>query len=92
MDFSFGLLNHPCIDTGIVIFVDRFNKMAHLAAVPESIDGECTTTLFIDRVFRQHGLPIVIISGRDPRFTGEFWKSVFKVLNPRSDMSTADHP
>ena len=66
--------------------------MAHLAAVPDSIDGEGTAQLFIDRVFRQHGLPVAIVSDRDPRFTGKFWKSIFRVLGTRLDMSTADHP
>ena len=66
--------------------------MAHLAAVPESIDGKGAAMLFIDRVFRQHGLPVAIVSDRDPRFTGKFWTSVFKVLGTRLDMSTADHP
>ena len=46
--------------------------MAHLAAVPDTIDGEGTARLYIDRVFRQHGLPVAIMSGRDPRFTVTF--------------------
>ena len=75
-----------------MVFVDRLSKMAHLAAVPDSIDGIGTARLFLDRVFRQHGLPEVIVSDRDPRFTGTFWSSVFKVLGTRLDMSTADHP
>ena len=66
--------------------------MTHLAAVPATIDGEGTAKLFIDRVFRQHGLPMAIVSDRDPRFTGKFWKSIFQVLGTRLDMSTADHP
>ena len=92
MDFVFGLPKDSHGNTGIVVFVDRLSKMAHLAAVPESIDGEGTAELFIDRVFRQHGLPVAIVSDRDPRFTGKFWKSVFQVLGTRLDMSTADHP
>ena len=66
--------------------------MAHLAAVSDSIVGEGTAKLFIDRLFRQHGLPVAIVSDRDPRFTGKFWKSIFRVLGTRLDMSTADHP
>ena len=66
--------------------------MAHLAAVPDSIDPEGTAKLFIDRVFRQHGLPVTIVCDRDPRFTGKFWKSIFKVLVTRLDMSAAGHP
>ena len=46
----------------------------------------------MDRVFRQHGLPDTIVSDRDPRFTGKFWKSVFAVLGTKLDMSTTDHP
>ena len=65
--------------------------MDHLAAVPISIDGNGTAMLFIDRVFRQHGLPLAIISNRDFRFTSKFWTSIFKVLGTRLDMFTADH-
>ena len=92
MDFVFGLPKDSHGNTGIVVFVDRLSKMAHLAAVPDSIDGVGTAELFIDRVFRQHGLPVAIVSDRDPRFTSKFWKSVFQVLGTRLDMSTADHP
>ena len=92
LDFVFGLPKDLAGNTGIVVFVDRLSKMAHLAAVPGSIDGEGTATLFIDRVFRQHELPVSIVSDRDPRFTGKFWKYIFQVLGTRLDMSTADHP
>ncbi|KAG4054526.1 hypothetical protein PC123_g10341 [Phytophthora cactorum] len=66
--------------------------MAHLVVVPDTIDGEGTALLFLDRVFRQHGLPEAIVSDRDPRFTAKFWKSFFQVLGTRLDMSTADLP
>ena len=45
--------------------------MAHLEAVPDTIDGEGTATLFFDQVFRQHGLPVSIVSDREPRVTGK---------------------
>ena len=56
--------------------------------VPDSIDGKGTAMLFIGRVFRQHGLPLAIISDSDPRFTGKFWTSIFKVLGTQSDISS----
>uniref|UniRef100_A0AAV1TLM2 Integrase catalytic domain-containing protein n=1 Tax=Peronospora matthiolae TaxID=2874970 RepID=A0AAV1TLM2_9STRA len=58
MDFVFGMPTDLDGNTGTVVFVDRLSKMAHLAAVPDSIDAEGTAKLFIDRVFRQHGLPV----------------------------------
>ena len=35
---------------------------------------------------------MVIVSDRDPLFTGMFYRSTFKVLGTRLDMSTTDHP
>uniref|UniRef100_A0AAV1TAM1 Integrase catalytic domain-containing protein n=1 Tax=Peronospora matthiolae TaxID=2874970 RepID=A0AAV1TAM1_9STRA len=92
MDFVFGLPKDMEGNTGIVVFIDRLSKTAHLAAVPDTVDAEGTAKLFIDRVFHQHGLPVSIVSDRDPRFAGKFWKSIFKVLGTRLNMSTADHP
>ena len=48
--------------------------------------------MFIDRVFRQHRLPLEIVADRDPRFAGKFWNAIFKVLGTRLDMSTAVPP
>lgn len=92
MEFLFGLPKDSAGNAGIVVFVDRLRKMADLVAVPDAIDGEGTATLFIDRVFRQHGFPLAIVLDRDLRFTGKFWKNIFQDLRTRLDMSTADHP
>ncbi|GMF68557.1 unnamed protein product [Phytophthora fragariaefolia] len=64
MDFVFGLPPDAAGNTGVVVFVDRLSKMADLAAVPDTIDGEGTASLFLDRVFRQHGLPEAVVSDR----------------------------
>ena len=47
---------------------------------------------FIDKIFRLHGLHRELVSDRDPRFTAEFWRSVFKTLGTRLQMSTSAHP
>ena len=75
-----------------MVFADRLGKTAPLTGLPNTINGERTATLFIDQVFIQHCLHVAIVSDRDPRFTGKFWKFVFKVLGTRLDMFTADHP
>ena len=72
MDFLFGLPKDAHDNTGIVVFVKCLSKMAHLAAVSDTIDAKGISMLFIDRVFRQHGLPLTSISDRDTRFTGKF--------------------
>ena len=92
MNFVFDLPKDGHADTGIALFVDCLSKMAHLAAVLDSIDGQDTYQLFIDRVFRQHVLPVAIVADRDFRLMSKFWKSIFQVLGTRLDMFTADHP
>uniref|UniRef100_A0AAV1UZF6 Integrase catalytic domain-containing protein n=1 Tax=Peronospora matthiolae TaxID=2874970 RepID=A0AAV1UZF6_9STRA len=66
--------------------------MVHLVAVPESITASGCACVFIDTIFRLHGLPRELVSDRDPRFTADFWRSVFKSLGTRLKMSTSDHP
>jgi hypothetical protein len=43
-------------------------------------------------IFRLHGIPKVIISDRDVKFTGNFWKDLFKGLDTQLNFSTAYHP
>ncbi|KAG2981027.1 hypothetical protein PC119_g21141 [Phytophthora cactorum] len=92
MDFVFGLPPDSKRKTGIVVFVDRFSKMVHLAAVPTEVTAVQTARLFVDMVFKHHGMPLDIVSDRDPRFTARFWQKVFILLGTQLSMSIADHP
>jgi hypothetical protein len=92
MDFFFGLPRNDAGHNGVLVFVDRLSKMVHLAPVSDSYSGQDCARVFLDVVFRQHGLPDSIVSDRDPRFTGDFWKGLFLLLGTSLDMSTADHP
>ncbi|GMF56382.1 unnamed protein product [Phytophthora fragariaefolia] len=91
MDFVFGLPPDNKRRTGIVVFVDRFSKMVHLAAVPAEVTAKQTARLFVDMVFRHHGMPIDIVSDR-VRVTVRFWQEVFTLLRTQLSMSTTDHP
>ncbi|KAE8992611.1 Transposon Tf2-6 polyprotein [Phytophthora fragariae] len=92
MDFVFGLPRDTQGRTGVLVFVDRFSKMLHLAPVAASITAKQTAAIFVDVVYRHHGLPSSIVSDRDPRFTSAFWRELFQLLGTRSRMSTASHP
>ena len=76
----------------IVVFVDKFSKMAHY--IPTNTDTNATDfcSLFLQHVVRLHGLPSTIISDRDSRFTSNFWNAVCKQLTIKLAMSTAYHP
>ena len=56
MDFSFGFPEDAHKNNGILVFVDRFSKMVHLAAVNESISAHGCARVFLATVYRLHGL------------------------------------
>lgn len=76
----------------VVVFVDRLTKRCHFAPTRTRCTGRDVATIFVEHVFRHHGLPRRIVSDRDPRFTGAFWKEVFHLLGTKLQMSTAQHP
>ena len=78
MDFVVVFLADTHKNTGILVLVDRFSKMVHLVAVSESINASACVRVFIGTIFRLHGLPRALGSAREPLFTTEFWRSVFK--------------
>ena len=48
--------------------------------------------LFFEQVFRHLGIPSVIISDRDPRFTSNFRRALMGHLHVSLYMSTSFHP
>nr|GFA02225.1 putative reverse transcriptase domain-containing protein [Tanacetum cinerariifolium] len=48
--------------------------------------------LYLKEVVTRHGIPVLIICDRDPRFTSIFWKAFQKAIGTQLDMSMAYHP
>ena len=92
MDFIFGFPSDPRGNTGILVFVDRLSKMVHLIPVSVHVTAEESARIFIDTVFRLHGMPEDFVSDRDPKFTSAFWTETFRLLGTTLNFSTADHP
>jgi hypothetical protein len=65
--------------------------MVRLAACHET-DGAEVANMFVDKVFRSHGVPKTLLSDRDPRFTSDLFREISKLLGVRQAMSTAFHP
>ncbi|GJX96177.1 putative reverse transcriptase domain-containing protein [Tanacetum coccineum] len=53
---------------------------------------EKLTRQYLKEVVSRHGVPVLIISNRDSKFTSQFWKSLNKALGTQLDMSKAYHP
>ena len=66
--------------------------MAKFIATKTTVTAPELAYQFIDELFRFYGLPMDIVSDRDPKFTSDFWTQVFKKLETTLSMSSTDHP
>ncbi|MBW0558792.1 hypothetical protein O181_098507 [Austropuccinia psidii MF-1] len=48
--------------------------------------------LFCNNIISTCGVPKIIISDRDPKFTSEFWTNLYDMLSTKIAFSTAYHP
>ena len=92
MDMITGFTETPRGHDAIMVFVDRLTKMAHFCPCAKTLTSSQLAAMFIDRVFRLHGLPDVLISDRDPRFTSAFWTELMSSLGTDCRPSTPYHP
>jgi len=91
-DLVTGLPKTPRGYDTIITFVDRLSKRILLVPTTSTIDAVGYARLFFDNIFRHFGLPRVLVSDRDPRFTSNFWKALCKRLGTNLNMSTSHHP
>ena len=54
-------------------------------------DAQTVASCFSAEVVSYYGLPATIISDRDPRFQGNFWKELIARLNTSPSFSIASH-
>jgi len=72
MDFVTGLTRSKDHDA-IWVVVDRLTKQRHLVPCSTTVDAHDLADLFLQHIFRLHGLPRTITSDRGPQFASEFW-------------------
>ena len=56
----------------IWVIIDRLTKSAHFIPVRIDYSMDRLAELYVDEIFRLHGVPLSIVSDRDPRFMSRF--------------------
>ncbi|CAN6722903.1 unnamed protein product [Malus baccata var. baccata] len=92
MDFVYKLPRTQNGFDGIWVVVDWLTKSAHCILVREKYPLNKLAKLFITKIVKYHGVPMNIISDRDPRFTSKFWITFQEALGMKLLYSTAYHP
>ena len=78
MDFIIGLpkLGNKSV---ITVVLDRISKYANFYTLPHPLTPTLVAQVFLDQIFRLHGMLNSIVSNRDPIFTRKFWQELFKL-------------
>ncbi|RVW45588.1 Transposon Ty3-I Gag-Pol polyprotein [Vitis vinifera] len=92
MDFVIGLPRTLGGNNAIWVIVDRVDKVCSLFAYESQLFFRSFSFSLCEGDVRMHGVPVSIVSDRDPRFTSRFWHSLQKALDTKLSFSTAFHP
>ncbi|WVZ83779.1 hypothetical protein U9M48_030884 [Paspalum notatum var. saurae] len=76
----------------ILVVVDKFSKYAHFIALAHPFTALKVAKVFMDNIYRLHGMPMALVSDRDRIFTSQLWQELFKLSGTELRMSSAYHP
>ncbi|KAI7959262.1 hypothetical protein MJO28_003053 [Puccinia striiformis f. sp. tritici] len=93
MDFVTGLPPGGSYSyNSVLVVVDRYSKRARFLPNHKDDTAMEVALLFWNRIMAEVGIPKIIISDRDPKFTSEFWRNLHDMLGTKLAFSTAYHP
>ena len=91
MDFIIGLRKSEGKSV-IMVVVDRLAKYAHFCALSHPFKSSTIATALRETIQNLHGNPKIIVSDRDPAFTGNFSTELFSCLGTQLAHSSSYHP
>jgi transposase InsO family protein len=91
MDFIDGLPTSHEKDV-ILVVIDRLSKYAHFLPLSHPYTASTVAQIFLDQIFKLHGLPKSIVSDRDKVFTSNFWRDLFRLSGTDLLLSSTYHP
>ena len=75
MDFVVGLTKIKANHDAIWVIIDRLTKSAHFLPIKETYIVDRLVEIYIKEIVVRHGVPVAIVSERDPIFNSRFWRS-----------------
>lgn len=91
LDFIEGL-PLSCGANAILVVLNKYSKFVHFVPLHHPFSAATVAKLFMDNIYRLHGLPKSIISDRDRIFTSKLWQLLFKMAGIQLRMSSSYHP
>jgi hypothetical protein len=91
MDFIIGLPKSGNKSV-IMVVVDRLSKYLHFFSLQHPFTTSTMDQIFMDKVFKIHGMPHFIVSDHNQTFTNNFWQELFKLQDTQLHLNTTYHP
>jgi hypothetical protein len=76
----------------ILVIVDKLTKYALFIPTTTTLTEIEAAKLFFRHVISKFGIPRQIITDRDTRWKGEFWKEICRLMGVQRSLTTAYHP
>src|SRR6201996_4867352 len=76
----------------IMVAVDSVTKQAHFIPTVTTLSAAGTAQLFLQHVWKHHGLPRKVVLDRGPQFVAGFTRELYRLLGVKLAATTAYHP
>ena len=76
----------------VMVVVDSVTKRGHFVDTVTTISAAGSARLYVQHVWKHHGIPRRVISDRGPQFVAEFMKELYRLLGVKIAATTAYHP
>ncbi|QRW20751.1 Retrotransposable element Tf2 protein [Rhizoctonia solani] len=76
----------------ILVVIDLFSKFGHFFPTSKKVTAKGLANLFVNHVWKLHGLPVKTVSDRGTTFTGKFLRALYQRLGIKPAFSSAYHP
>lgn len=77
IDFIDGLpISHR---KSTIVVVDKMSTYTHFIALSDPCTALPVAQIFMDHIYKLHGLPKTIIANKDRIFVSKFWGELFKL-------------
>src|SRR5215475_14004446 len=64
----------------VMVTVDMLNKRAHFIPTYTNVTASGSARLYLDNVWKLHGLPEAMVSDRGTQFVAEFMRELYRLL------------
>jgi len=76
----------------VMVVVDTVTKRGHFVDTVTTVTAAGSAQLYLQNVWKHHGLPRRVVSDRGPQFVAEFMKELYRLLGIKLAATTAYHP